>query len=84
MCCRDDAPGSKLVEITGGEPSAERRHSLMERLIGTGYEVLLETGGHIPLDDVPTTCAIVDVKCPGSAKPKRCTAQSRSARRTTK
>ncbi len=27
--------------------------ALMERLVADGYEVLLETGGHMPLDDVP-------------------------------
>jgi 7-carboxy-7-deazaguanine synthase len=60
----------RLVELTGGEPLLQKDAiPLMERLIGTGYEVLLETGGHIPLDDVPDDVrAIVDVKCPGSGE----------------
>ena len=34
-----------------------------------GIEVLLETGGHLPIDDVPDeVVAIVDVKCPGSGE----------------
>jgi 7-carboxy-7-deazaguanine synthase len=41
----------------------------MERLIAAGWEVLLETGGHLPIDDVPDdVVAIVDVKCPGSGE----------------
>ena len=39
------------------------------RLIAAGWEVLLETGGHLPIDDVPDdVVAIVDVKCPGSGE----------------
>jgi 7-carboxy-7-deazaguanine synthase len=59
-----------LVEITGGEPMLQAEApALMERLIARGYGVLLETGGHIPLDDVPDDAiVIVDVKCPGSGE----------------
>jgi 7-carboxy-7-deazaguanine synthase len=62
--------GTRLVEITGGEPLLQREvYSLMERLLERGYGVLLETGGHVPLDDVPDpVVAIVDVKCPGSGE----------------
>jgi 7-carboxy-7-deazaguanine synthase len=39
----------------------------MERLIERGKTVLLETGGHVPLDRVdPRVVKIVDVKAPGS------------------
>ena len=57
-----------LVELTGGEPLLQPDvHALMQRLIDEGFEVLLETGGHMPIDDVPEpVVAIVDVKCPGS------------------
>jgi 7-carboxy-7-deazaguanine synthase len=60
----------RLVEITGGEPLLQPAvHQLMERLVNAGYEVLLETGGHMPLDDVPDeVVSIVDVKCPGSGE----------------
>jgi 7-carboxy-7-deazaguanine synthase len=41
----------------------------MDRLVSDGYEVLLETGGHMPIDDVPDeVVAIVDVKCPASGE----------------
>jgi 7-carboxy-7-deazaguanine synthase len=41
----------------------------MERLVADGYDVLLETGGHRPLDEVPDEVAcIVDVKCPASGE----------------
>jgi 7-carboxy-7-deazaguanine synthase len=62
--------GTPLVEITGGEPLLQRDvYPLMERLIERGHGVMLETGGHVPLDDVPDpVVAIVDVKCPGSGE----------------
>ena len=62
-----------LVEITGGEPLLQPDVGrLMERLLGDGFEVLLETGGHVPMDWVPDdVVAIVDVKCPGSGEADR-------------
>jgi len=62
--------GARMVEITGGEPMLQRDVTmLMQKLLDAGHEVLLETGGHIPLDDVPeAVVAIVDVKCPGSGE----------------
>jgi 7-carboxy-7-deazaguanine synthase len=59
-----------LVEITGGEPLIQSGvHDLMARLVAEGYEVLLETGGHMPIDDVPDeVVTILDVKCPGSGE----------------
>ena len=60
----------KVVEITGGEPLLQRDvYPLIERLLEHGHEVLVETGGHIPIDDLPDpVVAIVDVKCPGSGE----------------
>ena len=60
----------RLVEITGGEPLLQSGiHDLMARLVAGGYEVLLETGGHMPIDDVPDdVVTILDVKCPGSGE----------------
>ena len=57
-----------LVEITGGEPLLQREvYPLMERLLQSGRTVMVETGGHLPLDRVPApVIKIVDVKCPGS------------------
>jgi len=60
----------RLVEVTGGEPLLQHGvHDLMERLVAEGYEVLLETGGHMPIDDVPDdVVTILDVKCPASGE----------------
>ena len=60
--------GCPLVEVTGGEPLAqESAIPLLEALVEAGFEVLLETGGHRPIDAVPQGVArIIDVKCPGS------------------
>jgi len=61
----------KLVEITGGEPMLQEREvvPLMERLLATNYQVLLETSGERPLERVPhAVVKIVDVKCPHSGE----------------
>src|SRR5262245_6432314 len=65
--------GGDLVEVTGGEPLLQRDvYALMQRLLDLRYGVLLETGGHIPIDDVPEpVVAIVDVKCPASGEAGR-------------
>jgi len=59
---------TKLVEITGGEPlEQEGVYPLIGRLLDAGRTVLIETGGHVPLDRVdPRAIKIVDVKAPGS------------------
>ena len=44
----------------------------MSRLIEAGHAVLLETGGHVSLAQVPpSVIKIVDVKCPGSGEAHR-------------
>jgi len=60
----------RLVELTGGEPLLQPDvTALMDRLVTEGYQVLLETGGHMPLDVVPDdVITIVDVKCPASGE----------------
>ncbi len=62
--------GCPLVEITGGEPLLQDEvYALMERLLDGGHTVLLETGGHRPIDRVPRAVVkVVDVKCPGSGE----------------
>ena len=63
-----EAHGTRLVELTGGEPlEQEGAYPLMTRLLDAGKTVLVETGGHVPLDRLdPRVIAIVDVKAPGS------------------
>jgi 7-carboxy-7-deazaguanine synthase len=65
-----DGHGCRTVEITGGEPLLQEDvYPLMERLLAGGHTVLLETGGHRPIDRVPREVVkIIDVKCPGSGE----------------
>jgi 7-carboxy-7-deazaguanine synthase len=60
--------GTDLVELTGGEPlEQEGVYPLATRLLDAGKTVLVETGGHVPIDRLdPRAIAIVDVKAPGS------------------
>ena len=61
----------KLVEITGGEPMLQEREvvPLMDELLAHGYQVLIETSGERPLENVPKSVhKIVDVKCPASGE----------------
>ena len=59
-----------LVELTGGEPLLQPGAiPLMQRFLDEGLEVLVETGGHLPIDRLPKGVhAIMDVKCPGSGE----------------
>jgi len=59
-----------LVEVTGGEPLLQEEvYPLMDRLLASGRTVLLETGGHRPIDRVPQAVVkIVDIKCPASGE----------------
>jgi 7-carboxy-7-deazaguanine synthase len=61
----------KLIEFTGGEPLLQEREviPLMERLLGAGFELMIETSGERPLERVPRAVhKIVDVKCPASGE----------------
>jgi 7-carboxy-7-deazaguanine synthase len=57
-----------LVEITGGEPLLQGEvHSLIDRLLLEGYEVLVETGGSLDVGRLdPRVVKILDLKAPGS------------------
>lgn len=70
---RVDDIGTKLVEITGGEPLIHRNaFVLAERLLERGCTVLVETSGAIdisPLD--PRVHRIMDLKCPDSGEESR-------------
>lgn len=63
----------KLVEITGGEPLAQRRvHQLIQRLLDVGRTVLIETSGAIDTSSVdPRAHIILDIKTPGSGEAQR-------------
>lgn len=61
----------RLVEFTGGEPLLQEREvvPLMDRLLGSGYELMIETSGERPVETVPKAVhKIIDVKCPGSGE----------------
>jgi 7-carboxy-7-deazaguanine synthase len=70
---RVDEIGTKLVEVTGGEPLVHRNaFVLVEQLLDRAYTVLVETSGAIdvsPLD--PRAHKIMDLKCPGSGEVER-------------
>ncbi len=63
----------KLVEVTGGEPLVQENcKDLMRRLCNDGYEVMLETGGSLPVKEVDSRVMIVmDLKCPSSGMLKK-------------
>jgi 7-carboxy-7-deazaguanine synthase len=65
--------GSRLVEVTGGEPLAQKEaFSLIKQLCDENYEVLVETGGYISTESVdPRAKLILDVKCPASGEAAR-------------
>ncbi len=67
------AYGCGLVEVTGGEPLMQAEAiDLMERLLAEGYQVMLETGGSLPVSKVPRqVIKIVDFKTPSSGMMKK-------------
>jgi len=62
-----------LVEITGGEPLFQKEcYELLNRLCEDGFEVLLETGGSLPIEPVNKSVKIImDLKCPSSSMEKK-------------
>lgn len=63
-----------LVEVTGGEPlfQQEECRLLMKKLCDEGYEVMLETGGSLPIMDIDKRVLIImDLKCPSSGMMKK-------------
>jgi 7-carboxy-7-deazaguanine synthase len=71
---REGAPGSSaavpLVELTGGEPLLQEEiYPLAERLLASGYTVMIETSGERYIGRLPkNVIKIVDVKCPDSGE----------------
>ena len=62
-----------LVEVTGGEPLFQDKCiNLLNEVVKSNYEVMLETGGSLSISDVPKkVIKIVDFKCPSSAMEKK-------------
>ena len=62
-----------MVEVTGGEPLfQENCIELLHRLVDENFEVMLETGGSLPIINVPkSVIKIVDFKCPSSGMKKK-------------
>ena len=68
-----EARGCPVVEVTGGEPLLQADvYPLMQRLLDAGKTVLIETGGHRSIAQVPAgVVRIMDIKCPGSGESAR-------------
>ena len=60
--------GVPLVELTGGEPLAQKECApLAELLLEAGCTVLIETSGSLPINTLPDpVIRIMDLKCPDS------------------
>jgi 7-carboxy-7-deazaguanine synthase len=63
-----------LAEITGGEPLVQDKECrlLMKKLCDEGFEVLLETGGSLSINNIDKRVTIImDLKCPSSGMMKK-------------
>lgn len=65
--------GCNLVEITGGEPLAQKNvFPFISTLCNRNYEVLIETGNFVSTEEVDTRASIIlDIKCPASGESDR-------------
>jgi 7-carboxy-7-deazaguanine synthase len=65
--------GCNLVEVTGGDPLAQKNvFPFITKLLDEGYEVLIETGGFFSTETVDVRAKIIlDVKCPASGESQR-------------
>ena len=65
--------GCKLVEVTGGEPLAQKEaFALIRRLCDEGFEVLIETGNYVSTVAVDSRAKVIlDIKCPASGEEPR-------------
>jgi len=65
--------GCDLVEVTGGDPLAQKNvYPFITRLCDENYEVLIETGGFFPTEKIDARAKIIlDVKCPASGESER-------------
>jgi len=62
-----------LVEVTGGEPLAQKNvFPFIKLLCDKGFEVLVETGGFVSTKKIDERAKIIlDVKCPASGESER-------------
>lgn len=65
--------GCDLVEVTGGEPLAQKSvFPFINELCDRGYEVLIETGGFVSTENVDERAKIIlDIKCTASGEAER-------------
>jgi 7-carboxy-7-deazaguanine synthase len=65
--------GTRLVEITGGEPLVQRHaFTLARELLDRDYTVLVETSGAIDVSPLDRRAhKVMDIKCPGSGEAHR-------------
>jgi 7-carboxy-7-deazaguanine synthase len=65
--------GCNLVEVTGGEPLAQKNvFPFITKLCDEGYEVLIETGGFVSTEKTDERAKVIlDVKCPASNESER-------------
>lgn len=65
--------GCRLVEITGGEPLVQENvHILMKQLCDMGYDVMIETGGSLPIELIDNRVKVImDLKTPYSKMEKK-------------
>lgn len=70
---RVESLGTRLVEITGGEPLVQPGAVVLaQQLVDSGYTVLVETSGALDTSDLdPRVHKIMDLKCPGSGEVDR-------------
>lgn len=63
----------RLLCLTGGEPLAQpAAFDLVRRLLDDGWEVVVETSGHVSLARLdPRAVAVMDIKAPGSGEAHR-------------
>jgi len=66
----DGKPGIALVELTGGEPLLQEEiYPLADRLLASGYQVMIETSGERFIGRLPKAVVkVIDVKCPDSGE----------------
>jgi 7-carboxy-7-deazaguanine synthase len=66
---------TRHVCLTGGEPLAQKdAPKLVQMLLDSGYQVVLETNGAMPLDDLPcdeNLTISMDIKCPSSGESEK-------------